>query len=72
LLADWPRPNAHGDLVCRTIVTGRPNLTAEIAIDHPVAAVRTVNAIHAIVASPPGIVAGSDVPPLNSGNVTLG
>jgi len=69
---DWPRPNADCNLAYRTVVAGRPNLTAEIALDYPVAAVRMVNAIPAIVAAPSGIVAGSDVPPLNSGNVMLG
>jgi hypothetical protein len=69
--ADWPRPNATGDLAYRTVVTGRPNLTAEISLDYPVAAVRTVNAIPAVVAAPPGIVAGADVPPLASNNVVL-
>jgi 2,4-diaminopentanoate dehydrogenase len=67
--AHWPRANGSGDLAYRTVVTGRPNLTAEIVLDYPVAAVRTVNAIPAIVAAAPGVVAGSDVPPLNSGNV---
>jgi hypothetical protein len=67
--AHWPRANGKGDLAYRTIITGRPNLTAEIMLDYPVAAVRTVNAIPAIVAAAPGVVAGSDVPPLNSGNV---
>jgi 2,4-diaminopentanoate dehydrogenase len=67
--AHWPRANGQGDLAYRTIVTGRPNLTAEIMLDYPVAAIRTINAIPAIVAAAPGIVAGSDVPPLNSGNV---
>ena len=70
--ADWPRPDGTGALVYRTVITGRPNLTAEISSDYPLAAVRTVNAIPAIVAAPPGIVAGADVPPLNSGNVVLG
>ncbi len=68
---DWPRPNAATALAYRTVVTGRPNLTAEISLDYPVAAVRTVNAIPAVVAAPPGIVAGADVPPLPSGNVVL-
>jgi 2,4-diaminopentanoate dehydrogenase len=71
LPSDWPRPDAESSLVYRTVVTGRPNLSAEIALDYPVAAMRTVNAIPAIVAAPPGIVAGSDVPPLHSGNVVL-
>jgi 4-hydroxy-tetrahydrodipicolinate reductase len=70
--AHWPRPNSGSMLVYRTEVVGRPNLQAEIALDYPVAAMRTVNAIPAIVAAPPGIVAGSDVPPLASGNVVLG
>ena len=69
--AHWPRANGSGDLAYRTVITGRPNLTAEIMLDYPVAAVRTVNAIPAIVAAAPGVVAGSDVPPLNSGNVKL-
>jgi hypothetical protein len=69
--AHWPRANGHGDLAYRTIITGRPNLTAEIQLDYPVAAVRTVNAIPAIIAAAPGVIAGSDVPPLNSGNVRL-
>jgi hypothetical protein len=69
LPAHWPRANGSGDLAYRTIITGRPNLTAEIMLDYPVAAVRTVNAIPAIVAAAPGVIAGSDVPPLNSGNV---
>jgi hypothetical protein len=69
LPAHWPRANGKGDLAYRTVITGRPNLTAEIMLDYPVAAVRTVNAIPAIVAAAPGIIAGSDVPPLNSGNV---
>lgn len=68
---DWPRPNGKGWLHYRTVVKGRPNLTAEIEIDYPVAAVRTVNAIPAIVAAPTGIIAGADVPPLSSGNVVL-
>jgi hypothetical protein len=68
---DWPRPNAACDLAYRTVVAGRPNLTAEISLDYPVAAVRTVNAIPAIVAAAPGIVAGADVPPLPSGNVVF-
>jgi hypothetical protein len=70
--AHWPRPNGQGDLAYRTVVTGRPNLTAEILLDYPIAAVRTVNAIPAVVAAAPGIIAGSDVPPLNSGNVRWG
>lgn len=73
LPADWPRPNGPGrQLHYRTLVKGRPNLSAEIEIDYPVAAVRMVNAIPAIVAAPPGIVAGADVRALNSGNVVLG
>ncbi|TZG28882.1 hypothetical protein [Sphingomonas montanisoli] len=68
----WPRPNAGNcGLAYRTVVKGRPNLEAEIVLDYAVAAVRAVNAIPAIVAAPPGVVAGSDVPPLNSGNVKL-
>jgi 2,4-diaminopentanoate dehydrogenase len=67
--AHWPRANGSGDLAYRTIIMGRPNLTAEITFDHPVAAIRTVNAIPAIVGAAPGVIAGSDVPPLNSGNV---
>jgi hypothetical protein len=67
--AHWPRPNGRSNLTYRTVIAGRPNLTAEIALDYPVAAVRTVNAIPAIVAAAPGVIAGSDVPPLNSGNV---
>jgi hypothetical protein len=67
--AHWPRANGSSDLAYRTVITGRPNLTAEITLDYPVAAVRTVNAIPAIVAAAPGVIAGSDVPPLNSGNV---
>jgi 2,4-diaminopentanoate dehydrogenase len=58
--AHWPRPNGSGDLAYRTVITGRPNLTAEIMLDYPVAA----------VAAAPGVIAGSDVPPLNSGNVS--
>jgi hypothetical protein len=69
--AHWPRPNGKSDLTYRTVIAGRPNLTAEIALDYPVAAVRTVNAIPAIVAAAPGVIAGSDVPALNSGNVRL-
>jgi hypothetical protein len=68
----WPKPDSRGDLVYRTEVTGRPNLTAEISLDYPVAAVRAVNAIPAVVAAPPGILSGADVPPLNSGNVVAG
>ena len=67
--AHWPRANGKGDLAYRTVIAGRPNLTAEIMLDYPVAAVRTINAIPAVVAAAPGIIAGSDVPPLNSGNV---
>jgi 4-hydroxy-tetrahydrodipicolinate reductase len=70
--ADWPRPDGTTSLAYRTVVTGRPNLTAEITLDYPVAAIRTVNAIPAVVAAAAGIVAGSDVPPLASGNVVLG
>jgi hypothetical protein len=70
--ADWPRPDGKGDLHYRTVIKGRPNLTAEIALDYPVAAIRAVNAIPAIVAAPAGIVAGADVPPLASGNVKPG
>jgi hypothetical protein len=70
--AHWPRPAAQTSLAYRTVVTGRPNLTAEIALDYPVAAVRTVNAIPAVVAAAPGIIAGADVPPLGSGNVVTG
>jgi hypothetical protein len=58
--AHWPRPNGKSDLTYRTVIAGRPNLTAEIALDYPVAAVRTVNAIPAIVAAAPGVIAGSD------------
>ena len=68
----WPKPASKADLAYRTVVTGRPNLTAEISLDYPVAAVRAVNAIPAIVAAAPGIVSGADVPPLNSGNVVAG
>jgi hypothetical protein len=70
--ADWPRPNGKGDLHYRTEVRGRPTLSAEISLDYPVAAVRAVNAIPAIVAAAPGIVAGADVPALPSGNVRPG
>ena len=72
LPAGWPRPNAAGaDLVYRTEVRGRPDLSAEITLDYPVAAVRTVNAIPAVVAAAPGVLAGADVPSLPSGNVVL-
>ncbi len=70
--ADWPRADAKTSLAYRTVITGRPNLTAEITLDYPVAAVRTVNAIPAVVAAPAGIIAGADIPPLASGNVAPG
>jgi 4-hydroxy-tetrahydrodipicolinate reductase len=68
---DWPRPHSPGNLHYRTIVKGRPNLNAEIELDYPIAGVRTVNSIPAVVAAAPGILAGADVPALASGNVTL-
>ena len=70
--ADWPRPAQTAELIYRTEVIGRPNLVAEVSLDYPVAAVRTVNSIPAVVAAPPGIIAGADVPPLASGNVQIG
>lgn len=68
----WPKPDSRANLAYRTVVKGRPNLTAEVSLDYPVAAVRAVNAIPAIVAAPAGIVSGADVPPLSSGNVVTG
>lgn len=68
---DWPHGDADSALIYRVEVEGRPNLTTEIALDHPIAAMRTVNAIPAVVASQAGILSGADVPPLNSGNVAL-
>jgi hypothetical protein len=67
----WPRGDARSDLLYRVEVEGRPNLTTEVALDYPIAAVRTVNAIPAVVAAKAGILSGADVPPLNSGNVVL-
>jgi hypothetical protein len=68
----WPKPDSRADLAYRTVIRGRPNLTAEISLDYPVAAVRAVNAIPAVVAAAPGILSGADVPPLASGNVVTG
>lgn len=51
----WPRGDARADLLYRVEVEGRPNLTTEVAIDYPIAAVRTVNAIPAVVAAKAGI-----------------
>jgi hypothetical protein len=70
--AHWPRGNAPGNLLYRVEVEGRPNTSAEISIDYPIAAVRAVNAIPAIVAAAPGILSGADVAPLSSGNIALG
>jgi hypothetical protein len=69
--AHWPRPNAKTDLAYRTEIKGRPNLSAEISLDYPVAAVRTVNSIPAVVAAAPGILSGADVAALPSGNIVL-
>lgn len=67
----WPRGNAPGNLLYRVEVEGRPNTSAEISIDYPIAAVRSVNAIPAVVAAEPGILSGADVAPLSSGNIVL-
>ena len=68
----WPKGNAKAELLYRVEVEGRPNLTTEVTLDYPIAAMRTVNAIPAVVAANPGILAGADVPPLASGNVRTG
>ncbi len=65
----WPRGNARAELLYRVEVTGRPNLSAEVTLDYPIAAMRVVNAIPAVVAAPPGILAGADVLPFASNNV---
>lgn len=68
---DWPRPGVlQTGLAYRTVVEGWPNITAEIALDFPIAAMRVANAIPAIVQAPAGVVEGFDVPPLNGGKIT--
>ena len=68
----WPRGNTRAELLCRVEITGRPNLSAEVALDYPIAAVRVVNAIPAVVAAAPGILSGAEIAPLASGNVRPG
>jgi len=67
----WPRGNARAELLYRVEVTGRPNLTTEVTLDYPIAAMRVVNSIPAVVAARPGVLAGADVAALGSGNVVL-
>ena len=70
-MPEWPQPGT-GDGCYRVQVTGEPMMTLDLAHhgehgDHNVSgmittAMRLVNAVHAVVAAPPGLVTALDLP----------
>ena len=70
-MLEWPQPGT-GDGCYRVQVTGEPMMTLDLAHhgehgDHNVSgmittAMRLVNAVHAVVAAPPGLVTALDLP----------
>jgi hypothetical protein len=70
-MPEWPQPS-DGDGCYRVQVTGEPMMTLDLAHhgehgDHNVSgmittAMRLVNAVHAVVAAPPGLVTALDLP----------
>jgi 4-hydroxy-tetrahydrodipicolinate reductase len=70
LAPEWPQPPGHGGY--RVVITGEPNYTVDLQLlgsdgDHNTAglkatAMRLVNAVPAVVASPPGLLTALDLP----------
>jgi 4-hydroxy-tetrahydrodipicolinate reductase len=72
LAPEWPQPAGHG--CYRVTVSGEPNYTLDLQLlgsdgDHNTAglkatAMRLVNAVPAVVESPPGLLTALDLPPI--------